>query len=75
MNPKFRALYLIFGTIGLALLIFEVVLGLPNIDPVMVLAIAVPDMLFFYLAYKTYPDEVADNKMNEYQPVKVFSGK
>lgn len=75
MNPKFRPLYLTLGAIGLILLIVKIIIGLPNIDPAMILAIAVPDMLFVYLAYKTYPEEAEDSKLNHYQSVKIFSGK
>jgi hypothetical protein len=57
MNPKYRYLYLTVGAIGLILLIFQIISNLPEIDPVRILLIAVPDMLFVFLAYKTYPPE------------------
>jgi len=57
MNPKFRILYLLVGFAGLALLIFQIISTLPDVNPVNMLLITVPDMLFFFLAYKTYPAE------------------
>ena len=55
MNPKFRYVYLLLGVIGLAFLIYHVIDTFPDTDPIYVLLITVPDTLFFYLAYKTYP--------------------
>lgn len=55
MNPKYRYLYLSIGAIGLILLFYQVISNLPDIDPLKVLVIAAPDMLFVFLAYKTYP--------------------
>jgi hypothetical protein len=57
MNPKYRFISLFLGFTGLAALIFEMVTQVYHIDPRMVLLIAIPDMLFFYIAYKTYPVE------------------
>jgi hypothetical protein len=57
MNPRYRYLYLSLGAIGLVLLGYQIISNLPEIDPVRVLLIAVPDMLFVFLAYKTYPPE------------------
>lgn len=57
MNPKYRYLYLTFGAIGLILLLFQFFSNLPEVDPVKILLIAVPDMVFVFLAYKTYPPE------------------
>jgi hypothetical protein len=57
MNPKYRYLYLSIGAIGLILLGYQIISNLPEIDPVRVLLIAVPDMLFVFLAYKTYPPD------------------
>jgi len=50
-----RFLYLIFGIVGLVVLVYRVIDTFPDINPIDVLVIAVPDMLFFFLAYKTYP--------------------
>ena len=55
MNPKFRAFYLLGGTAGLVLLIYQAIVTYPDIDPAIVLLITIPDMVFFYLAYQTYP--------------------
>ncbi len=57
MNPKYRVFYLSVGAIGLILLFYQIISNLPDIDPVRILLIAVPDMLFVFLAYKTYPPE------------------
>ena len=57
MNPKFRAFYLLGGTIGLVLLIYQAITTYPDINPASVLFITIPDMVFFFLAYKTYPVE------------------
>ena len=62
MNPKFRSVYLLGGVIGLALLIWEAANTFPDIDPIHVLVIAVPDLVFFFLAYKTYPEAVKVRK-------------
>jgi uncharacterized membrane protein len=61
MNPKFRALYLLLGFVGLAVLIYEIISTLPDVNPINVLIVTVPDMLFFFLAYKTYPVEETHN--------------
>jgi hypothetical protein len=39
----------------LAWLIYLAITTYPRIEPAYVLLITVPDMVFFYLAYKTYP--------------------
>jgi len=62
MNPKFRSVYLVGGVIGLILLIYEVANTFPDIDPLHVLVITVPDLVFFFLAYKTYPAAVKVRK-------------
>ena len=55
MSPKFRPIYLILGFSGFFVLIYHIIVTLPDIDPENVLAIALPDMVIFYLAYRTYP--------------------
>jgi hypothetical protein len=58
MNPKFRPVYLFFGFVGLALLVYYIVsTAFMDINPATVLLIALPDMVFFFFAYKTYPEE------------------
>lgn len=41
---------------GLFFLACDSFIGYRDIDPGRVLLIAIPDLIFFYLAYKTYPD-------------------
>jgi hypothetical protein len=55
MSSLLRFLYLICGIAGLVLLVYRVIETFPDINPMDVLVITVPDMLFFFLAYKTYP--------------------
>jgi hypothetical protein len=57
MSTKFRVLYLLLGTIGLVLLAYQVIDSYPEFNPDKVLLIALPDLLVFFLAYKTYPEE------------------
>ncbi len=57
MGPKFRIVYLIGGFTGLGFLICYFVVNILDCDPKIVMEIAIPDMVFVYLAYKTYPDE------------------
>ncbi len=55
LNPKFRFLYIIGGIIFLSLLIHEIIISFPDFNPIEVLKFTIPDILFFGLAYKTYP--------------------
>jgi len=74
MNTKLRYLYLIIGAAGLVLLfyyIFSNISDLSEIDPVYILFIAVPDLVFFFLAYKTYPPEPDSRRQQSYQQRKV----
>jgi hypothetical protein len=57
MSPKFRAIYLLLGFAGLAMLLYSVISTLPDVNPGAILLIAIPDMIVFFLAYKTYPVE------------------
>ena len=74
MNPKYRYLYLSIGAVGFILLFFQIISDLPEIDPIRVLCISVPDMVFFYLAYKTYPSEPQVRREHGYQHRKVSNG-
>ncbi|WP_259066435.1 hypothetical protein HDF24_21965 [Mucilaginibacter sp. X4EP1] len=56
MDTKLRVLYLVVGTAGLIYLVYFMVTTFPNTDPAKVLVITIPDMLFFFLAYRTYPE-------------------
>ena len=64
MNPRYRFVYLLLGFIGLAYLAYYVITTFTEssdvVNPGFVLLITVPDMVFFFLAYKTYP---AENEM------------
>ena len=62
MNPKFRILYIIIGALLLVSLIVEVIITYPEVSPKGVLLNALPALLFFYLAYKTY-HEKKDNEL------------
>jgi hypothetical protein len=57
MSSLLRFLYLVLGIAGLVLLVYRVIETFPDINPIDVLVITVPDMLFFFLAYRTYPAE------------------
>jgi hypothetical protein len=58
MNQKFRYLYLLLGFAGLIYLVYHVISNFnEGVNPINVLLITIPDMLFFFLAYKTYPIE------------------
>lgn len=71
MNPKFRVFYLLGGAAGLFLLFYKIISSLPDVDPVMILAISVPDLLLIFLAYKTYPPEPAPKRRESFQQRKV----
>jgi hypothetical protein len=55
MNPKYRPLYLTIAFAGLMFLAYDAVIAFPDINPLRTLLIAFPDMVFFFLAYRTYP--------------------
>ncbi|MES2109675.1 MAG: hypothetical protein V4577_13040 [Bacteroidota bacterium] len=57
MNPKYRLLYLLIGFAGFFFLIYDTIVTLPEIDPLRALLVALPDMVIFFLAYRTYPVE------------------
>ena len=57
MNAKYFTLYLMIAFAGLIFLALDSFIGYRDIDPGRVLMIAIPDMIFFYLAYKTCPVE------------------
>lgn len=52
-----RALLLILALAGLLIFGYYVYARFPDLDSEIVLCITVPDMVFFYLAYKTYPEQ------------------
>lgn len=57
MNPKFRYLYIAIGGLLFISLIAQVVVSYPDINAKWVLLNALPSLLFFYLAYKTYHEK------------------
>jgi hypothetical protein len=66
MNPKYRSLYLLFGFAGLFFLAYDSLMAYPDINPLRTLLIAFPDMVVFFLAYRTYPvDESANMKTSK----------
>jgi hypothetical protein len=56
MSPKYRPIYLVLGFAGLLILIYHIATNLFEY-PGTVLMIAIPDMIVFFCAYKTYPVE------------------
>jgi hypothetical protein len=56
MDTKFRFLYLLVAGAGLVYLFYFVITTFPNVDLARVLLITIPDMLFFFLAYRTFPE-------------------
>jgi len=75
MSPKYRNLYLLIGGIGFIILLYQIISYLPDNlfenDPIKVLTIAVPDMVFVFLAYKTYPAEPETKREQSYHHRKV----
>lgn len=63
MDPRYRVIYLVGGVAFYLLLIYEVVSSFPEINPKDVLKFTVPALLFFFLAYKTYPEK--DNELQK----------
>jgi uncharacterized membrane protein len=57
MNPKFRYLYIIAGSVALVLLIVQIITTYPDVSLMEVLLNALPSLLFYYLAYKTYHEK------------------
>jgi len=71
MNPKYRYIYLFFGAIGFFMLFYYAIGHFSDMDPVTILEISVPDMVFFFLAYKTYPAETESKTQHGYHHRKV----
>ena len=58
MDPKYRLIYLLLGFTGLIYLVCQVLFTMSaELNLGLILLIAIPDLVFFYLAYKTYPVE------------------
>jgi hypothetical protein len=58
MIAMFRLLFVVLGVLGLVVLLFVVIVDFNDINPEKIFLIGIFDMLFFYLAYRTYPEEV-----------------
>lgn len=54
MIGKFFYLYFIGGTVALALLVYEIIAAYPNINGRGAFFYAIPTLLLYYMAYKTY---------------------
>ena len=61
-----RALLLSLALAGLFVFGYYIYSRFPNLDSGMILCITIPDMVFFYLAYKTYPEQ--SNQVTRRQP-------
>lgn len=59
MNPKYRLLYLSIAFAGFLFLGYDTFIAYPDLNPLRVLLIAFPDLIFFFLAYRTYPADEA----------------
>ena len=60
MNAKYRFFYLFAGFVGLGYLVYHAIATYADgINPGSILVISLTDMVFFFLAYKTYPSETA----------------
>lgn len=55
MSSRFRVVYLLIGFVGLGLLGYLAVATYPYINFGHILLVTSGDMVFFFLAYKTYP--------------------
>ena len=54
MSGKFFLLYLVGGTVAMALLIYEIIVAYPNVNGQGALFYIIPTLLLYYMAYKTY---------------------
>lgn len=54
MSSKFFYLYLIGAMVALSLLIYQVVVSYPDVKYSGAFFYAIPTILLFYMAYKTY---------------------
>ncbi|HEY8780802.1 MAG TPA: hypothetical protein VIM16_04235 [Mucilaginibacter sp.] len=62
MNPRFRPIYLFLGFAGLIYLLYHFIITFEEgFNPGIILLISVPDLVVFFLAYKTYPVECDGN--------------
>ncbi|WP_184548954.1 hypothetical protein [Mucilaginibacter sp. FT3.2] len=54
MNPKFRNLFIIGGSVALLLLIIQIIITYPDVSAKGILLNALPALFLYFLAYKTY---------------------
>jgi len=54
MSGKFFFLYLIGGTVALALLMYAIFTSYPNVNRSGALFYIIPTLALYYMAYKTY---------------------
>ena len=57
MNPKFKVLYIIAGTLALALVVYELFTDKPALNTPRLILNIVMCVVFYYLAYKTYHEK------------------
>ena len=57
MNPKFKVLYIIAGTLSLLLAIYQLFTDKPSINVPRISLNIVMSLFFYYLAYKTYHEK------------------
>ena len=63
MNPKFKMLYLVGGTVALVLFIVQVIATYPNINPTGAVLGLLPAIVLFYLAYKAHREKTDGDLM------------
>jgi hypothetical protein len=54
MSGKFFYLYLVGGTVALALLVYSIIAAYPEVNSSGALFYVVPTLLLYYMAYKTW---------------------
>ena len=57
MNPKFLILYFIAGSLGLVLVIYQLITTYPAFNWGIIALNLVISVFFYYLAYKTYHEK------------------
>lgn len=57
MNPKFKTLYIIAGSLALGLAVYQVFTDKPSINVPRMALNLVMSLFFYYLAYKTYHEK------------------
>jgi hypothetical protein len=71
MVALLRVIFVLIGLAGLGFLGYNTVVTFPNVNPIDVLVITIPDLAFFFLAYKTYPAQTVAKPQQNYQHSKV----